>query len=178
MTETPMRLQSNFPSIIFATFLATFFFATFLVVAPEHELVQSLTTPAQSKEIADYIAQTQKKSELDRMADTKTVSGAFTGSYVKHPFTNKPIPVWIADYVLAGYGTGAVMAVPSGDQRDWLFAKHFNLPIVAISDAQQDLDIQADPTKEGKYINSDFINGLGTLDIKRLFADRAQKPCK
>ena len=146
---------------VFTTRVDTIFGATFLVIAPEHELVQSLTTPEQSKEIADYIAQTQKKSELDRMADTKTVSGAFTGSYVKHPFTNEPIPVWIADYVLAGYGTGAVMAVPSGDQRDWLFAKHFNLPIVAISDAQQDLDIQADPTKEGKYINSDFINGLG-----------------
>jgi leucyl-tRNA synthetase len=145
---------------VFTTRVDTIFGATFLVIAPEHELVQSLTTPAQSKEIADYIAQTQKKSELDRMADTKTVSGAFTGSYVKHPFTNEPIPVWIADYVLAGYGTGAVMAVPSGDQRDWLFAKHFNLPIVAISDAQQDLDSQADPTKEGKYINSDFINGL------------------
>ena len=146
---------------VFTTRVDTIFGATFLVIAPEHELVQSLTTSAQSKEIADYIAQTQKKSELDRMADTKTVSGAFTGSYVKHPFTNEPIPVWIADYVLAGYGTGAVMAVPSGDQRDWLFAKHFNLPIVAISDAQQDLETQADPTKEGKYINSDFINGLG-----------------
>lgn len=145
---------------VFTTRVDTIFGATFLVVAPEHDLVPSLTTPAQSKEIADYIAQTQKKSELDRMADTKTVSGAFTGSYVKHPFTNEPIPVWIADYVLAGYGTGAVMAVPSGDQRDWLFAKHFNLPIVAISDAQQDLETQADPTKEGKYINSDFINGL------------------
>jgi leucyl-tRNA synthetase len=111
-------------------------------------------------EIQNYIDQTKKKTELDRMADTKTVSGAFTGSYAKHPITNEPIPVWIADYVLAGYGTGAVMAVPSGDQRDWLFATKFGLPIVAISDAQTNLDKEADPTKEGHYINSGIINGL------------------
>jgi leucyl-tRNA synthetase len=93
------------------------------------------------------------------MADTKTVSGAFTGSYVKNPLNGELIPIWIADYVLAGYGTGAVMAVPSGDQRDYLFAKHFNLPIVPIIDIQN-IETEADPTKEGKYINSDFINGL------------------
>src|SRR5690606_22209450 len=92
-------------------------------------------------------------------ADTKTVSGAFTGSYALHPLTGKQVPIWIGDYVLAGYGTGAVMGVPSGDQRDYLFARHFQLPIVPISDAQQ-LDGQADPTKEGRYINSDLINGL------------------
>ncbi len=94
------------------------------------------------------------------MADTKTVSGAFTGSYVINPVNGERVQLWIADYVLAGYGTGAVMAVPTGDQRDYLFAKHFNLPIVQIMDAQQDIDTEADPTKEGKYINSDFINGL------------------
>ncbi|MFM6975320.1 MAG: leucine--tRNA ligase [Sphingobacteriaceae bacterium] len=145
---------------VFTTRVDTIFGASFLVLAPEHELVSQLTTPEQQKEVSHYIAQTQKKSELDRMADTKTVSGAFTGTYAKHPFTGNPVPIWIADYVLAGYGTGAVMGVPSGDQRDWLFAKHFHLPIPAISDAQKDLDQQADPTKEGRYINSDFINGL------------------
>ncbi len=145
---------------VFTTRVDTIFGASFLVLAPEHEWVAQLTTPEQEKEVKAYIEQTQKKSELDRMADTKTVSGAFTGSYAKHPFTGNPVPIWIADYVLAGYGTGAVMGVPSGDQRDWLFAKHFKLPIVQISDAQKDLDQQADPTKEGKYINSDFINGL------------------
>ena len=145
---------------VFTTRVDTIYGTTFLVLAPEHELVEGLTTPDRKEEIQNYIDQTRKKSELDRMADTKTVSGAFTGSYAKHPISGEPIPVWIADYVLAGYGTGAVMAVPSGDQRDWLFATKFGLPIVAISDAQINLDQEADPTKEGKYINSGIINGL------------------
>ncbi|MGB4775334.1 MAG: DUF559 domain-containing protein, partial [Daejeonella sp.] len=145
---------------VFTTRVDTIFGATFLVLAPEHELVKVLITPEQKQEIENYIAQTKKKSELDRMADTKTVSGVFTGSYALNPLNGQEIPIWIADYVLAGYGTGAVMAVPSGDQRDWLFATKFGLPIVAITDAQKDLDKQADPTKEGHYINSDFINGL------------------
>ncbi|RVU00011.1 leucine--tRNA ligase [Mucilaginibacter limnophilus] len=144
---------------VFTTRVDTIFGVTFLVIAPEHELVNALTTPEQQAEIDAYIAQTKKKSELDRMADTKTVSGAFTGSYVLNPLNGERIPIWIADYVLAGYGTGAVMAVPSGDQRDYLFAKHFNLPIVPIIDIQN-IETEADPTKEGKYINSDFINGL------------------
>lgn len=145
---------------VFTTRLDTIFGVSFIVLAPEHELVAQLTTDAQKQEIADYIAKTKKKSELDRMADTKTVSGAFTGSYVINPVNGEKVPIWIADYVLAGYGTGAVMGVPSGDQRDWLFATHFNLPIIQILDAQQNIDIEADATKEGKYINSGFINGL------------------
>jgi leucyl-tRNA synthetase len=145
---------------VFTTRVDTIYGATFLVIAPEHELVEELTTPEQKAEIEAYIAKTKKKSELDRMADAKTVSGAFTGSYALNPLNGAKIPVWIADYVLAGYGTGAVMAVPSGDQRDFLFAKNFNLAIIQVLDAQRDLDKQADPTKEGKYINSDLINGL------------------
>ena len=145
---------------VFTTRVDTIFGVSYLVLAPEHELVAQLTTPAQQIEIENYIAQTKKKSELDRMADVKTVSGAFTGSYVINPVSGERIQLWIADYVLAGYGTGAVMGVPSGDQRDWLFATHFNLPIVQILDAQQDIELQADPTKEGKYINSGFINGM------------------
>ncbi|WDF54769.1 leucine--tRNA ligase [Mucilaginibacter sp. KACC 22063] len=144
---------------VFTTRVDTIFGVTFVVIAPEHELVEQLTTPEQKEAVEAYIAQTKKKSELDRMADTKTVSGVFTGSYVLNPLNNERIPLWIADYVLAGYGTGAVMAVPSGDQRDYLFAKHFNLPIVPIIDIQN-IEKEADPTKEGKYINSDFINGL------------------
>ena len=144
---------------VFTTRVDTIFGVTFLVIAPEHELVSALTTPEQKADIDAYIAQTKKKSELDRMADAKTVSGAFTGSYVLNPLNNERIPIWIADYVLAGYGTGAVMAVPSGDQRDYLFAKHFNLSIVPIIDIQN-IETEADPTKEGKYINSDFMNGL------------------
>jgi leucyl-tRNA synthetase len=144
---------------VFTTRVDTIFGVTFLVIAPEHELVAELTTPAQKAEIDAYITQTKKKSELDRMADAKTVSGAFTGSYVINPLNGEKVQIWIADYVLAGYGTGAVMAVPSGDQRDYLFAKHFNLPIVPIIDIQN-IETEADPTKEGIYINSDFANGL------------------
>jgi leucyl-tRNA synthetase len=144
---------------VFTTRVDTIFGVSFLVIAPEHELVESLTTPEQKADIDAYITQTKKKSELDRMADTKTVSGAFTGSYVTNPLNGDKIPVWIADYVLAGYGTGAVMAVPSGDQRDYLFAKHYNLPVIPIIDIQN-IETEADPTKDGKYINSDFINGL------------------
>nr|WP_294943776.1 leucine--tRNA ligase [uncultured Mucilaginibacter sp.] len=144
---------------VFTTRVDTIFGVTFMAIAPEHELVAALTTPEQKKDIEEYISKTKKKSELDRMADTKTVSGAFTGSYVLNPLNGEKIQLWIADYVLAGYGTGAVMAVPSGDQRDYLFAKHFDLPIVQILDSQQ-IETEADPTKEGTYINSDFMNGL------------------
>jgi leucyl-tRNA synthetase len=144
---------------VFTTRVDTIFGVTFLVIAPEHELVAELTTPEQKAAIDAYITQTKKKSELDRMADAKTVSGAFTGSFVVNPLNGEKVQIWIADYVLAGYGTGAVMAVPSGDQRDYLFAKHFNLPIVPIIDIQN-IETEADPTKEGKYINSDFANGL------------------
>jgi len=145
---------------VFTTRVDTIFGVSYLVLAPEHEWLAELTTPDQKQAVENYIAQTKKKSELDRMADTKTVSGAFTGTYVINPVSGERVQLWIADYVLAGYGTGAVMGVPSGDQRDWLFATHFNLPIIQILDAQKDIDIQADPTKEGKYINSGFINGL------------------
>ncbi|WP_394368956.1 class I tRNA ligase family protein [Hymenobacter ruricola] len=130
------------------------------MLAPEHELVDVITTPAQRAAVDEYIAATKRRSERDRMADAKTVSGVFTGAYARNPVNGAPVPIWLADYVLAGYGTGAVMAVPSGDQRDWLFATHFGLPIPAISDAQKDIDKQADPTKEGRYINSGIINGL------------------
>ncbi|MCZ4242492.1 leucine--tRNA ligase [Pedobacter punctiformis] len=145
---------------VFTTRVDTIFGVSYLVLAPEHEWVAELTTPGQKQAVENYIAQTKKKSELDRMADTKTVSGAFTGTYVVNPVSGERVQLWIADYVLAGYGTGAVMGVPSGDQRDWLFATHFNLPIIQILDAQKDIDQQADATKEGKYINSGFINGM------------------
>ena len=144
---------------VFTTRVDTIFGVTFLVLAPEHELVPALTIPDQKAVVDAYVAQSKKKSELDRMSDTKTVSGAFTGGYVINPVNHELVPIFIADYVLAGYGTGAVMAVPSGDQRDYLFAKHFNLPIVPIIDVQN-IETEADPTKEGTYINSDFMNGL------------------
>lgn len=143
---------------VYTTRVDTIYGATFLVLAPEHELVAQLTTPEQQAAIQDYVDATKRRSERDRMADTKTVSGAFTGAYALNPFTNEPVPIWIADYVLAGYGTGAVMAVPSGDQRDYVFAKHFGLPIVQVVDTQN-IEEEADPTKDGRYLHG-LIEGL------------------
>jgi leucyl-tRNA synthetase len=145
---------------VFTTRVDTIYGVTFIVIAPEHELVDTITTPEQRAAIDAYLEMTKKKSERDRVSDVKTVSGAFTGAYAINPFNGEKVPVYIADYVLAGYGTGAVMAVPSGDQRDWNFAKHFDLPIVPILDSQVDVEKQADATKEGKYINSGMINGM------------------
>ncbi len=148
---------------VFTTRVDTIFGVSFLVLAPEHELVAKITTAAQQQEVTDYILKTKKKSERDRMADVKTVSGAFTGAFAVNPLNGEQVPVWIADYVLAGYGTGAVMAVPSGDQRDYLFAKQYQLPIIQIIDIQN-IEQEADATKEGKYVNSGFINGLTYRD--------------
>jgi len=145
---------------VFTTRVDTIYGVSFMVIAPEHELVDIITTPEQRSEIDAYLDKTKKKSERDRVSDVKTVSGAFTGAYVLNPVNGEKVPVYIADYVLAGYGTGAVMAVPSGDQRDWNFAQHFGLPIIPILDAQKETDIQADSTKEGRYINSGMINGM------------------
>ncbi len=146
---------------VFTTRVDTIYGVSFMVLAPEHELVAALTTPAQKKEIENYQRWAASRSDVERMSEAKKVSGAFTGSYCINPLNGEKIPIWIADYVLAGYGTGAVMGVPSGDQRDWNFATHFNLPIVQILDNQKDIDKQADATKEGLYINSGIINGLG-----------------
>lgn len=146
---------------VFTTRVDTIYGVSFLVLAPEHEWVAELTTGEQLSAVQGYIEETQKRSELDRVSDVKTVSGAFTGSYCINPLNGERVQIWIADYVLAGYGTGAVMGVPSGDQRDWNFATHFQLPIVPILDSQKDIDQQADATKEGTYINSGMINGLG-----------------
>ena len=145
---------------VFTTRVDTIYGVTFMVLAPEHELVSQLTTSEQQEAVDAYVNAAKMRSERDRMADTKDVSGVYTGSYCLNPFTNEKVPIFLADYVLAGYGTGAVMAVPSGDQRDWTFAKHFDLPIVPILDAQKDLDQQADNSKEGHYINSGIVNGM------------------
>ncbi|GAA3972839.1 leucine--tRNA ligase [Hymenobacter antarcticus] len=158
--ESSELRTENLEIKVYTTRVDTIYGATFLVLAPEHELVDKITTPGQRAAVDEYIAATKRRSERDRMADTKTVSGVFTGAYALNPVNQEPVQIWLADYVLAGYGTGAVMAVPSGDQRDYVFAQHFGLPIPAISDAQQGLDQQADPTKEGRYINSGIINGL------------------
>lgn len=146
---------------VFTTRVDTIYGATFMVLAPEHDLVDQITTDAERAKVDEYRTWAASRSEVERMAEVKKVTGAFTGAYCINPFNEQPIPIYIADYVLAGYGTGAVMAVPSGDQRDWNFATHFDLPIIPILDAQQNLETEADATKEGKYINSGMINGLG-----------------
>jgi leucyl-tRNA synthetase len=161
---------------VYTTRIDTIYGVTFMVLAPEHELVAQLVTPDRYEEVMAYVEKAKNRSERERMADTKTVSGVFTGSYCINPFNGEKAPVWLADYVLAGYGTGAVMAVPSGDQRDWTFATHFGLPIVQILDAQQNLDKQADATKEGRYINSGMINGLTYAEaIPKLLAFLQEK---
>ncbi len=145
---------------VFTTRPDTIFGVSFMTLAPEHELVSKITTPEQKAEVEAYIEATAKRSERDRMADVKHISGAFTGAYAEHPFTKEPIPIWIGDYVLAGYGTGAVMSVPCGDQRDYDFAKHFNIPIPNIFEGV-DISEEAFADKENtKIANSDFINGL------------------
>ena len=148
---------------VFTTRPDTLFGVTYLTLAPEHPLVLQITTEEQRAEVEAYIAATAKRSERDRMADTKTVSGAFTGAYAVHPLTGKQIPIWIGDYVLASYGTGAVMAVPAGDDRDYAFAKHFKgakgMPDV-INIFDKDISENAFTDKEGMtYQNSDFLNG-------------------
>ena len=145
---------------VFTTRPDTIFGVNFMTLAPEHELVSRITTEDHKEEVEAYIEATAKRSERERMADVKTISGAFTGAYAEHPFTKEPIPIWIGDYVLAGYGTGAVMAVPCGDQRDHDFARHFDLPITNIF---EDVDVsqEAYAGKEGTVIaNSDFLSGL------------------
>ena len=148
---------------VFTTRPDTLFGVTYLTLAPEHPLVPLITTEEQRAEVEAYIAATAKRSERDRMADTKTVSGAFTGAYAVHPLTGKQLPIWIGDYVLANYGTGAVMAVPAGDDRDYAFAKHFKgakgMPDV-INIFDKDISENAFTDKEGMtYQNSDFLNG-------------------
>ena len=145
---------------VFTTRPDTIYGVSFMTLAPEHELVSQIVTDAQSAEVEAYIEATAKRSERDRMADVKTISGVFTGAYAEHPFTKEPIPIWIGDYVLAGYGTGAVMSVPCGDQRDYDFAKHFNIPIPNIFEGV-DISEEAFSDKEKTIIaNSDFLNGM------------------
>lgn len=150
---------------VFTTRIDTIYGVTFIVLAPEHELVSQITTAAQKAEVEKYVEVAKNRSERERMTEVKRITGAFTGAYAINPFNNEKIQVWIADYVLAGYGTGAVMAVPSSDTRDFAFAKHFNLRIINVlegptSDITQD---NFDP-KSGKMINSDYLNGLDWKD--------------
>lgn len=169
------RIQNSESKIeVFTTRPDTIFGASFLTLAPEHELVEQVTTSACKKEIEEYVEQAKNRSERERMADVKRISGAFTGAYSVHPFTGKSIPIWVGDYVLAGYGTGAVMAVPAHDTRDYAFAKHFNLPIVEVV-AGGDITKEAYDTKEGTLVNSDFLNGLSVKQALQRIIEEVEK---
>ena len=157
---TAMAHDASLSIDVFTTRPDTIFGVSFMTLAPEHELVSKITTPEQKAEVEAYITATAKRSERDRMADVKSITGAFTGAYAEHPFTKEPVPIWIGDYVLAGYGTGAVMSVPCGDQRDFDFAKHFGIDIPNIFKGI-DISEEAFADKEKTVIaNSDFLDGL------------------
>ena len=160
---------------VFTTRPDTIFGATFMVLAPENPLVKTLTTEAHKAEIENYIEETSKKTERDRMADVKNVSGAFTGSSVQNPFTEEKMPVYISDYVLMGYGTGAVMAVPAHDERDHRFAKKFNLNIVNVIENDQDIQEASFDSKASTVVNSGFVNGLNYEDAKTLVIGEIEK---
>ncbi|WP_298221244.1 class I tRNA ligase family protein [Flavobacterium sp.] len=162
---------------VFTTRPDTIFGVTFMTLAPEHELVSQITTPEQKAAVEAYIEKTAKRSERERMADVKTISGVFTGAYAEHPFTKEPIPVWIGDYVLAGYGTGAVMAVPAGDERDYAFANFFKgqngMPAIKNIFANVDISQEAFGSKDNvELANSDFLNGLNYKEAtKKVIAE-------
>ncbi len=158
---------SNHEIEVFTTRPDTIFGVSFVTLAPEHELVEALTTADNKATVEAYVIQAKNRSERERQADINKITGVFTGSYVEHPFTGKKIPIWIGDYVLAGYGTGAVMAVPAHDSRDYSFAKHFGLPILEVVKGG-DLEKESYDAKEGVLINSGFLNGLQVKDAMKL----------
>lgn len=166
--------DKNIALTCFTTRPDTIFGVTYMVLAPEHELIAELTSPEQRAEVEAYIQKAINRSERERMAEVKTVSGVFTGSYVTNPFTNEQVPLWVADYVLAGYGTGVVMAVPSSDDRDFRFATHFGLPVKRVIAGTERLE---NPTeiKHGNMINSGFITGLDSKEAVKATIEHAEK---
>ena len=156
---------------IFTTRPDTIFGVTFMVIAPEHEMLAKLTTPEQKEAVEAYITEAKKRSERERMAETKRVSGVFTGSYAINPFSGQAIPIYVSDYVLAGYGTGAIMAVPAHDSRDYAFARHFGLDIIPVVEGGN-LEVESYDAKEGTIINSEIINGMDVKEaIDFMFAE-------
>jgi leucyl-tRNA synthetase len=158
---------------VYTTRPDTIFGVDFMVLAPEHEIVAKITTAGKKEEIEKYLDYVQSRSERERMAEVKSITGAFTGAYALNPFNGKLIPIWISEYVLAGYGTGAIMAVPCGDQRDFLFARHFNIPITnIIGDAFN--GEEANPTKDAILQHSDFLNGVNMKAAMDIAADKIE----
>ncbi len=166
--------DKNFEIEVFTTRPDTIFGVSFLCIAPEHELLNVIVDPDHELEVMDYVEESKNRSERERLADVKRISGVFTGSYAIHPFTKQEVPIWVADYVLAGYGTGAVMAVPAHDSRDFAFAKHFNLPVLEVVKGNEpnDYNKQCYDAKEGVIVNSSFLDGLTVKEaIKRAVAE-------
>lgn len=155
--------DKHLPITIFTTRADTVFGVTFMVLAPESELVEQLTTEDRKEEVAAYVASVKKKTERERIAETKSVTGVFSGSYGINPLTGEKVPIWISEYVLAGYGTGAIMAVPAHDSRDYAFAKKFGLPIVPLIEGC-DVSEQSFDAKDGVMCNSGFLNGMKVKD--------------
>jgi leucyl-tRNA synthetase len=187
-TSLEFKIQnSKFKISVFTTRPDTIFGVSFLTLAPEHDLVSSITTPEQKQVVEEYIIKAKNRSERERQADVNTISGVFTGAYAEHPFSGKQIPIWVGDYVLAGYGTGAVMAVPAHDERDYKFAKHFGLDIPTVvspfEGGKGDDEHTPNPSqegnaysaKEGKLINSDFLNGLDVKDAIKKAIEEIEK---
>lgn len=166
-----MKLQ------VFTTRPDTIFGVSFMVLAPESDYVKQLTTPAQQQAVNEYLDYVAKRTERERQSEVKKVTGVFTGSYAVNPFTQQAIPVWISEYVLAGYGTGAIMAVPAHDSRDYAFARKFNLPIVPVIDNGQPIDLSESSydAKEGKMINSGVINGMEVKEAIKYIAEDVEK---
>ena len=162
---------------IFTTRPDTIFGVSFMVLAPESDYVKPLTTPEQADAVAEYLDYVSKRTERERQTEVKKVTGVFTGSYAINPFTNEAIPIWISEYVLSGYGTGAIMAVPGHDSRDYAFAKHFNLPIVPVVDDGEghDMSESSYDAKAGKMINSGIINGMEVKEAIAYIAGEVEK---
>ena len=169
---TDNSLFSNQPLKVYTTRPDTIFGIDFMVVAPEHELISQITSAGQSNDVAAYIEYVNSRSERERMAEKK-ISGVFTGAYCQHPFEDRKIPVWISEYVLAGYGTGAIMAVPCGDERDFKFAQHFKIPITNII-GDFYTGAEANSTKEAILQNSGFMNGLKMADAIHVAIDKLE----
>ena len=162
---------------VFTTRPDTIFGVSFMVLAPESDYVKQLTTPAQQQAVNEYLDYVAKRTERERQSEVKKVTGVFTGSYAVNPFTQQAIPVWISEYVLAGYGTGAIMAVPAHDSRDYAFARKFELPIVPVIDNGQPIDLSESSydAKEGKMINSGVINGMDVKEAIKYIAEDVEK---
>ncbi len=156
---------------IFTTRPDTMFGSTYMVLAPEHEIVEKITSPKHKEVITKYVTWAKNRSERERQSEVKNITGEFTGAYCINPFTGQEIPIWVADYVLAGYGSGAIMAVPAHDSRDYAFAKHFNLPIVQVISGG-DISEESYDAKEGKMMNSGFLNGM---DVKEAISATIRK---